>query len=38
VKQNLYVVDRLFDLAELRLGQDEQDVVQIRRTKEDARR
>ena len=30
VKQNLYVVDRLFELAELRLGQDEQDVVQLR--------
>jgi type IV secretion system protein VirB9 len=30
VKQNLYVVDRLFDLAELRLGQDDQDVVRLR--------
>ncbi len=30
VKQNLYVVDRLFKLAELRLGQDEQDVVRLR--------
>ena len=30
VKKNLYIVDRLFDLAELRLGQDEQDVVRLR--------
>jgi type IV secretion system protein VirB9 len=30
VKQNLYVVDRLFQLAELRLGQDDQDVVRLR--------
>lgn len=30
VKQNLYVVDRLFELAELRLGQDDQDVVRLR--------
>jgi len=30
VKQNLYVVDRLFALAELRLGQDEQDIVRLR--------
>ena len=30
VKQNLYVVDRLFELAELRLGQDEQDIVRLR--------
>jgi P-type conjugative transfer protein TrbG len=37
VKQNLYVVDRLFDTAELRLGQDDQDVVRLRRAK-DARR
>jgi type IV secretion system protein VirB9 len=37
VKQNLYVVDRLFDVAELRLGQDDQDVVQIRRTKTERR-
>lgn len=31
VKQNLYVVDRLFREAELRLGQQEQDVVRIRK-------
>jgi type IV secretion system protein TrbG len=30
VKESLYIVDRLFDVAELRLGQDEQDVVQLR--------
>jgi type IV secretory pathway VirB9-like protein len=30
VKQNLYVVDRLFGLAELRLGQDDQDVLRLR--------
>ena len=30
VKDTLYVVDRLFELAELRLGQDEQDVVRLR--------
>lgn len=32
VKKNLYVVDRLFRVAELRLGQDEQDIIRIRRT------
>ncbi len=31
VKQNLYVVDRLFQVAELRLGQDDQDIVRITR-------
>jgi type IV secretion system protein TrbG len=30
VKKNLYIVDRLFKLAELRLGQDDQDVVRLR--------
>jgi type IV secretion system protein VirB9 len=30
VKQNLYVVDRLFRIAELRLGQDDQDIVRLR--------
>lgn len=31
VKDTLYVVDRLFEVAELRLGNDEQDVVRLRR-------
>jgi len=30
VKENLYVVDRLFEVAELRLGQDDQDIVRLR--------
>jgi type IV secretion system protein TrbG len=30
VKQNLYIVDRLFEVAELRLGQYEQDIVRLR--------
>jgi type IV secretion system protein VirB9 len=30
VKGNLYIVDRLFRLAELRLGQDHQDIVRLR--------
>lgn len=34
VKKNLYVVDRLFRVAELRLGQDEQDILRIRRKSE----
>lgn len=34
VKQNLYVIDRLFRVAELRLGQDEQDILRIRRKNE----
>lgn len=29
VKGNLYIVDRLFRVAELRLGQDDQDVVRL---------
>lgn len=32
-----YIVDRLFDRAELRLGKDDQKVVRIRRTGEDRR-
>ena len=30
VKDTLYIVDRLFDIAELRLGTDDQDVVRLR--------
>lgn len=29
IKDTLYIVDRLFDVAELRLGKDDQDVVRI---------
>jgi type IV secretion system protein VirB9 len=32
VRHNYYIVDRLFAAAELRLGQDPQQVVRIRRT------
>ncbi len=32
VRGNYYVVDRLFDAAELRLGQDKQQIVRITRT------
>jgi P-type conjugative transfer protein TrbG len=38
VRQNYYVVDRLFAAAELRLGEDPQAVVRILRTDEAARR
>lgn len=38
VKENLYVVDRLFAVAELRLGQDDQDVVRLRNRRAPARR
>ncbi len=31
VKDTLYIVDRLFEQAELRLGKDDQDVVRLRR-------
>jgi P-type conjugative transfer protein TrbG len=31
VKASLYVVDRLLDIAELRVGQDEQEIVRIER-------
>ena len=37
VKENLYVVDRLFEVAELRLGQDDQDVVRLRNRRVPAR-
>jgi P-type conjugative transfer protein TrbG len=30
VKKNLYVVDRIFEFAELRLGQEDQDIVRLR--------
>jgi type IV secretion system protein VirB9 len=34
VRGNYYIVDQLFDTAELRLGQDRQQVVRIKRTAE----
>ena len=34
VRGNYYIVDQLFDAAELRLGQDHQQVVRIKRTLE----
>jgi type IV secretory pathway VirB9-like protein len=34
VRGNYYIVDQLFDGAELRLGQDHQQVVRIKRTAE----
>jgi hypothetical protein len=33
VKADTYVVDRLFESAELRLGQQDQEIVQIIRTR-----
>jgi type IV secretion system protein VirB9 len=33
VKNDTYIVDRLFDVAELRLGQKDQEVVRIQRTR-----
>jgi type IV secretion system protein VirB9 len=33
VKDELYIVDRLFQVAELRLGQDDPDIVRITRKK-----
>lgn len=33
VKGDLYVVDRLFEVAELRLGQDDQDVIRLSKSK-----
>ena len=38
VKNDTYIVDRLFDAAELRLGQQDQDVVRIHRTAAPERR
>jgi type IV secretion system protein VirB9 len=33
VKNDTYVVDRLFEAAELRLGQQDQEIVRIIRTR-----
>jgi type IV secretory pathway VirB9-like protein len=38
VRQNYYIVDRLFAAAELRLGEDAQSVVRILRTDEAERK
>lgn len=38
MRDRFYVVDRLFDIAELRLGTKEQEVVRIRRVSENGRR